>query len=228
MNEPVTSFKNRLNEAMELRNMKPIELAEKCNISKSAVSHYMSGYAEPKSNRLYTIARALNVKETWLMGYDTAMDRNPDADNFRDYAEEANKRFRAKQKGVKINVYSRVAAGVPIEMIEDIVDTEEITEDLAHSGTYFGVKISGDSMIPNICDGDTVIVRQQEDAETGDTVIATVNGSDATCKRLRKYKEGIELIANNPMYEPMYFSNKDIEEKPVRIIGKVVELRRKF
>ena len=121
-----------------------------------------------------------------------------------------------------------MAAGIPIEMIEDIVDQEEITEDMALKGTYFGIKIKGDSMIPNICDGDTVIVRRQEDAENGETVIATVNGSDATCKRLRKHKDGIELIANNPNYEPMYYSNDDIENKPVRILGKVVELRRKF
>ena len=83
-------------------------------------------------------------------------------------------------------------------------------------------------MLPNICDGDTVIIRCQEDAENGDTVIVTVNGNDATCKRLRKYKDGIELVPNNPAYDPIYFSNKDIIEKPVRILGKVVELRRKF
>lgn len=131
-------------------------------------------------------------------------------------------------KGIVINVFGKVSAGIPIEMIEDIVDQEEITEDMALKGTYFGIKIKGDSMIPNICDGDTVIVRWQDDAENGETVIATVNGSDATCKRLRKHKDGIELIANNPNYEPMYYSNDEIENKPVRILGKVVELRRKF
>ena len=83
-------------------------------------------------------------------------------------------------------------------------------------------------MIPNICDGDVVIVRQQDDAESGDIVVATINGDEATCKRLRKYRDGIELISNNPAYKPMDFSNKDILEKPVKIIGKVVELRRKF
>ena len=55
-----------------------------------------------------------------------------------------------------------------------------------------------------------------------------MNGSDATCKRLRKYRDGIELISNNPAYNPMFYSNEDIENKPVRIIGKVVELRGKF
>ena len=69
---------------------------------------------------------------------------------------------------------------------------------------------------------------QQDDAESGDIVIATVNGNEATCKRLRKYRDGIELVSNNPSYEPMFFSNKEIENKPVKIIGKVVELRGKF
>lgn len=133
-----------------------------------------------------------------------------------------------KNKATIINVYGRVAAGIPLEMIEDIIDTEEISEELAKTGQFFGLQIHGDSMEPKISDGDVVIVRQQDDAETGDTVIATVNGTDATCKRLKKYRDGIELIATNPSYEPMFYSNEEIESKPVRIIGRVVELRAKF
>lgn len=131
-------------------------------------------------------------------------------------------------QGVTINILGRVAAGIPINAIEEIIDTEEITEGLAQTGTFFGLKIKGDSMTPNICDGDIVIVRQQDDAESGDIVIATINGDEATCKRLRKYTQGIELISNNPSYAPFEFSNEEILNKPVKIIGKVVELRRKF
>lgn len=133
-----------------------------------------------------------------------------------------------KNKATTINVYGRVAAGIPLEMIEDIIDTEEIPEELARTGEFFGLQIHGDSMEPRMKEGDIVIVRQQDDAETGDIVIATVNGTDATCKRLRKYRDGIELIAINPSYEPMFYSNEEIESKPVRIIGRVVELRAKF
>lgn len=57
-------------------------------------------------------------------------------------------------------------------------------------------------------DGDVVIVKQQEDAENGDTVIALVNGDDAVCKRLRKYRDGLELISNNPAYAPMFLTKK--------------------
>ena len=132
------------------------------------------------------------------------------------------------KKGIVINVLGRVAAGIPIEAIEDIIDTEEITEEMAKTGSFFGLQIHGDSMEPRMCEGDVVIVRQQDDAESGDVVIAMVNGNDATCKRLRKYRDGIELISNNPSYEPMFYSKEEIENKPVKIIGKVVELRGKF
>lgn len=134
----------------------------------------------------------------------------------------------SKKHGVIINVLGRVAAGIPIEAVEEIIDTEEISAEMARTGEFFGLRIHGDSMEPRMCEGDVVIVRKQDDAESGEIVIATVNGSDATCKRLRKYRDGIELISNNPAYSPMFYSNEEIEEKPVRIIGKVVELRGKF
>ena len=136
--------------------------------------------------------------------------------------------MKQKRPGVTINVLGRVAAGAPIEAIEAIIDTEEITEEMAATGEFFGLQINGDSMEPKMSKGDVVIVRQQDDAESGDTVIVTVNGTDATCKRLRKYRDGIELISTNPSYGPMFFTNEDIENKPVKIIGKVVELRCKF
>ena len=83
-------------------------------------------------------------------------------------------------------------------------------------------------MEPRIYDGDVVIVRQQVNAESGDIVIAMVNGDDATCKRLIKYASSIALVSLNSKYEPMMFTDKEVIEKPVRVIGKVVELRGKL
>lgn len=201
----------RIKEGMLIRDMKQSDLVDATGISKGALSSYISGRYTPKQNNIYLIAKALNVNEAWLMGSDVPMERNSFI-----------------KKGITINVLGRVAAGLPVEAIEDIIDTEEITEELARTGKFFGLRIQGDSMEPKISDGDVVIVRQQEDAESGDIVIATVNGDEATCKRLRKYRDGIELVANNPTYEPLFFSNEDIINKPVRIIGRVVELRAKF
>lgn len=132
------------------------------------------------------------------------------------------------EKGMKIPVLGSVAAGTPIFAEENYIGSEEISEELASTGEFFGLRIHGDSMSPRISDGDIVIVRQQDDAESGDIVIVLINGDSATCKKLMKYTDGISLLSFNPAYEPMTFTNKEIEDKPVRIIGKVVENRQKY
>lgn len=132
-------------------------------------------------------------------------------------------------KAIRIPVLGRVQAGIPIDAQEEILDWEEITPQLALSGDYFALQVRGDSMEPKFSEGDVVIVRQQSDAESGDIVIAIVNGNDATIKKLMKYENGgIALVASNPLYQPLHFSDQEIIDMPVRIIGKVVELRAKF
>lgn len=208
-------FKTRLQKALDTKGWKPVDLAKRIDVSESTISQYRSGYAEPKTDRLQKIADALSVNPAWLLGIDVPMNI-PDSS------------CEIVNKGVKINVVGRVAAGIPIEAIENVIDTEEIPEGMAKRGEYFGLRIQGDSMTPRICDGDTVIVRRQDDAETDQVVIALINGNDATCKRLMKFDGGISLISFNPAYAPMMFTNEQIEKMPIKIIGRVVENRQKY
>lgn len=83
-------------------------------------------------------------------------------------------------------------------------------------------------MEPRICEGDVLICRKQDDCESGDIAIVMINGNDATVKRLMKYKDGIRLMPSNPAFEPMYFTNEEINTKPVKVIGKVIENRQKY
>lgn len=129
---------------------------------------------------------------------------------------------------VRVPVYGTVPAGIPVDAIEEIMGYEEITPALAASGKYIALKIKGESMMPQICNGDTVIVRLQADADTGDTVIVLVGDGEATCKKLKKDVGGVWLMPNNPAYEPLYYTNKEITELPVTVIGKVIELRREL
>lgn len=120
-------------------------------------------------------------------------------------------------------------AGIPIETVEEILDYEEITPELAATGEFFALKIRGHSMEPRMMEGDVVIVRKQEDVESGDVAIVLVNGNEATVKRVKKQEEGITLIATNTsVYEPHFYSSKEIKNLSVQILGKVVELRGKF
>ena len=83
-------------------------------------------------------------------------------------------------------------------------------------------------MEPRICEGDVIVVQVQDWAESGDIVVAMINGDEATVKKLIKQPDGIVLQPFNPSFESMYFTNDQIETMPVQIWGKVVENRAKF
>ena len=145
-----------------------------------------------------------------------------------DYLLEKKENATPTKRGVKINVLGSVAAGIPISAIHDVIDEEEITEELAAQGDFFGLAIKGDSMSPMIMNGDTVIVKAQPEVRDGDIAIALVGEEEATCKKIKKTPEGVMLIPLNSEYEPIFYTNKQIEQLPVKVIGKVVEQRRKF
>ena len=175
-------------------------------------SGYISklGKSTPNASKVQLIADYLGVSVDYLMTGD-------------------NSRSNSENRAERIPVLGYVAAGIPIDAIEEILDYEEIPAKLASSGKFFGLKIKGHSMEPSIADGDTVIVRSQQTAESGDIVIAQVNGDEATCKQLVITSNGINLISFNSLnYPPMVFTAKQVREMPVQIIGKVVELRRSF
>lgn len=203
-------FAKNLNHLLKMHNMTQAELAERMGVSTATTSNWCKGIKLPRMDKVEKMCSIFDCLRSDLMEDKGYLQGKKEA------------------KGIIINVLGRVAAGIPIDAIEEVIDTEEITEEMAKTGEFFGLKIKGNSMEPRIYENDVVIVRLQNDAESGDVVIATINGDEATCKRLRKYRDGIELISNNPSYEPMFFSNEEILSKPVRIIGKVVELRGKF
>lgn len=178
----------------------------------SMITKIESGKVDISRSKVYEFAEALKTTPVALMGLD----------------KEIEKEQKEKSKGIKIGVLGRVPAGVPIEAVEEIIDYEEISEEMAKNGEYFALKIQGDSMYPRILDGDVVIVRKQTCANNGDVVIVLVNGNEGTCKQFYKYDDHIELKSFNPMFQPMKFNKEEVDDLPVQIIGKVVELRGKF
>lgn len=140
----------------------------------------------------------------------------------------------AESRTLRIPVYGCIAAGIPIEEIEDIDDWEEINYPGAVRGEYIALRIKGDSMEPRICEGDVIIIHIQPTVDNGDLAAVRVNdhytdGVCATCKKVKFTSDGGIMLMNiNPAYEPMYFSRKQIREAGVEIIGKVVELRGKL
>ena len=197
----------RLREARKAKGLTQVEVSRIIGISQNGYSDWETGKNRVDARSLGRLAELYGVTVNYLLG----IDEND-----------------APAKGVRIPVLGSVAAGIPIEAIQDIVDYEEIDADMAAAGEYFGLRIKGSSMEPRIREGDVVIVRRQEEAETGDTVVVLVNGDSATVKRIKIEPNGIALIPHNPAYDTRFYSAAEIELLPVRIIGKVVELRGKL
>jgi repressor LexA len=132
-----------------------------------------------------------------------------------------------QNKSIRIPVLGSIPAGIPMEMIEDIVDWEDISEEMLKGGKqYFALKIKGDSMFPEYLNGDVIIVLKQDDCESGQDCVVAVNGDDATFKRVFKTDNGITLQPLNNSYMPMFYSNDDVLNKPVKILGVVKQIRR--
>lgn len=198
---------------------------------------------KPSAEKLQKIADYFGIRVDWLQG---TSEYKTDDELFLSYSENnlsitdvipliqygADWEDKIK-KGSLIPIRGFSRAGIPNLAIEDInyddpSEWEEIDPKLAKTGTFLALRIKGDSMQPEFNENDIVIVRSQSDANNGDIVIAKVNGDEACCKKLFKRNDGIILHSLNPEYAPMFFSQSEIQDKPVTIIGKVVELRRKF
>ena len=202
------SFSERLKDLRKTNKITQEKLATIIGVERSSIGKYESSSTIPSKETLVKIAQYFNVTTDYLLGNEI--------------------KIQTDKKGIKIPVFSKVSADMPISAIEDVVGYEEIPEDLASKGEYFALIIKGDSMEPRITAGDIVIIRSQATIENGEFAAVQINGGEVTCKKIKKTSQGIILISLNRMYEPMFYSNKQIEQLPIRIIGKVVELRAKF
>lgn len=209
----------RLQELRKARGYSQQDVASLIGVGRTTYLKYENGDNRP-TRKLNELARLFNVSTDYLLGL---------TDTPTESLTQPLSQSLSKERGVRIPVLGRVVAGIPIEAIEEVIDWEEIPQRLAASGKFFALRVCGHSMEPGILEGDIVIVRQQEDVDNYDTAIVLVNGDEATVKRVKKQKEGITLIATNTsVYEPHFYSNQEIHDLPVKILGKVVEMRRKL
>lgn len=186
-----------------IKGLSQVQLSELLHVALTTYNNWELGRRDPDKEMIVRIAEALDVTVDELLGA-------------------------SPKNSIKIPVYARVTAGVPIEALTEIVDYEEIPEKMARNGQHIAFRVSGHSMEPKISDGDVVIVRVQPDVEDGEIAVVTVNGDDGVVKKIKKTPKGVTLISLNPAFDPLYYSNEEVLDLPVRVVGRVVELRAKF
>ena len=186
------------------------EVADYLNLTRSAYTNIESARRGADYETVQKLAEYFNVSVDYLIGATT-------------------KPTGFSQTGIKIPVFGTVPAGIAMEAIEDIEDYEEIPESwLRGEREYFALRIKGDSMYPDYLNGDTVIFQKSQTCTSGDECVVMVNGTDATFKKIIRRRTGIMLQPlNTSKYEPEFYTNEEIENLPVTILGIAKELRRR-
>ncbi len=125
---------------------------------------------------------------------------------------------------IEVPVMGRIAAGTPIEALQNVTDSLPVAQSLISAGEHYALEVSGDSMInAGILNGDTVVIQRSDDAHSGDIVVALVDSTEATLKRLRKRGSQIALEAANPSFETRIFNSDRI-----KVQGRLVGLFRRY
>ena len=205
-------FASRLREAMAVRGLKQVDLCEKTDIPKSALSQYLNGRFEPKQDRLWKLASVLSVSEAWLMGYDVPMDPNSQPS--------VPPGFQPMPAMTMLPIVGRIACGEPILAEENIEGETAAPESWRAT---FCLVCEGDSMLPRIQDGDLVAIRKQFEVENGEIAAVRIDG-EATLKHVYLYPNYIELRPENPAFESIIKIGEEMNE--VVIEGKAVGLCR--
>lgn len=212
-------FAKNLSNLLSINKKTQTDLVNDLKLNKSTVSTWINATKMPRMNKVEQLASYFGVEKSDLIE-DSSLSRHAvstDTINFH------------PRVGVKIPILGEVVAGTPISAIEDILGYEEITPEMAATGDYFCLKVKGASMEPQLFEGDILVIRQQSDVDSNEIAVVLVNGDEATVKQIKKATSGITLIGYNvAVYPPRFYSNQEIQDLPVTIVGKVVELRRPF
>lgn len=209
MDVPNEKTTRRIKELRTKKGLSQEQLAKILNIDRSTVNKYESGQSRP-IRYINKLADLFGVSADYILGLD---DKNGKEQN-------------PPPKIVKIPVLGYAAAGIPVEAITDIEDYEEIPAEMAEKGEYFAWRVKGYSMSPRIMPGDIAIVRVQRTFRSGDTCIVQINGNEAAIRQVYKSYNGITLVVLNPsVFAPRFFTAKEVQKIPVRIIGVVIEIR---
>lgn len=213
-----TNTATRLKEIMAERNLRQVDILNAARpfcaqfgvkLEKNDLSQYVNGKVEPGQEKLTILGLALNVSETWLMGYDVPASREHIISTAPNIIPMPEMR--------KIPLVGTIACGEPILAEENIEEYISIPKDLAGD---FALTCKGDSMInARIFDGDIVYIRQQDTVENGE-IAAVLIDNEATLKRVKLFDDHISLEPENPMYKPLVYWNEEMNT--VRILGKAV------
>ena len=203
-------FAKNLQYYMNLNNKDRNDLARDLALPYTTITSWCKGEFYPRIDKIQLLANYFNIQKADLVESKENLDMlsNP---------------------VISIPILGTVKAGYDYLAQENWIGTVDVETSLVSNGEdYFALKVHGDSMSPVLIEDDIVIIKKQNDFESGDIVVALINGEEATIKKVKKSDNSIFLQPINPSYEPLIFTNSEMKTIPVEIIGIVKQLKRDF
>nr|UWG24681.1 MAG: CI repressor [Bacteriophage sp.] len=212
----MAEFHKQLLKAMDLKGITQKELCKKTNIPKSAMSQYMSGKFKPKQKRTYLLAKALDVNEAWLMGFDNvSMERENEEEEQAIPLPQANVFMRPVYDSISAG-FGVIAQDVPVDYMPTYITCP------SEQDKYIWINVHGDSMSPLIDDGSKILIKKQTSVDSGQIAAVLVDNEEAVVKKVLYNNNTVELHSVNPYYPPRVFKNNDVTR--VQILGLVKEV----
>ncbi|HCQ3601241.1 TPA: helix-turn-helix domain-containing protein [Staphylococcus aureus] len=237
----MNSFKDRLKQIMSERKISQSELSRRTGIGRNSISDYLNGKYEAKQDKVFELAKALNVNEAWLMGFDISKNRKiennditsiynkltpPRQKNALNYANEQLEEQNSKgdnvvdinsykQEKTPVNVNGCVSAGVGERLHDETLFTEMVKGPIPTHD--LALKVNGDSMEPMFKDGEIIFVEKTHNIKNGQIGIFIIE-EEAYVKKVFVEDDRLTLVSLNKEYDDLHFYRNE----SVRLIGKVI------
>ncbi|CAC7748900.1 TPA: helix-turn-helix domain-containing protein [Staphylococcus aureus] len=237
----MNSFKDRLKQIMSERKISQSELSRRTGIGRNSISDYLNGKYEAKQDKVFELAKALNVNEAWLMGFDISKNRKiennditsiyskltpPRQSNVLKYAtnqlEEQNNDsdnlvdFNSYiQEKSEVDIYGCASAGIGERLYNEPISKEFVRGYVpAHD---IALKVNGDLMEPLFKNGQIIFIEKSHTIKDGQIGVFIING-DAYVKKVYVEDNRLTLVSLNKKYKDLYF----YDNESVRLVGKVI------
>ncbi len=211
---------NRIRMLRKQKHIGQVEFASLMGVSQPTVSDWENGRKFPASGKLVRLSEVLEASIGYILGYDQ-YDREPpspqegSSSDRTDSAPQPARERHATESDPR--AYERI-----------VYEKENVTPDIARIGEKFMLRVFDNSMKPRILENDFVVVLRQDEVESGSLALISIGGNMLTIKRLESERGGYLLSSNSPFFRPVFYSAEDIRRIPVRVIGKIVEMRALF
>ncbi len=197
-----------------------VEFAALMGVSQPTVSDWENGRKFPASGKLVRLSEVLEASIGFILGYDQYDEKAPSpADP-------------AAADGGEVPAAgtspSPASQADPRAYERIVYEKEDVTPEIARVGEKFMMRVFDNSMKPRILENDYVVILRQDEVESGSLALISIGGSMLTIKHLETERGGYLLSSNSPFFRPVFYSAEDIKRIPVRVIGKIVELRALF